>query len=82
MKKPKTALDAVAEAWASMDGKLEKYEIDRETEGGTPSGWRNSDEDDVIPDGYYDGYQADARALIERLKDRGYTVVPTPKRRK
>lgn len=62
-------IDAVAEAWASIDGKLEKYEQDRDTPGGMY--------DDGVPWGYYDGYQVEARELIARIKKRGYVLRAT-----
>jgi len=62
-----TAIDALAEAWASIDGKLDKYLIDKGTDGGMV---------DLhgMPYGFYDGYQADATELLTRLEGRGYTV--------
>ena len=65
----KTAVDALAEAWASLDGKLDKYLLDRDTEGGAPAGWFVNDE---TPWGYYDGYQSDASELLKRLAIRQY----------
>jgi hypothetical protein len=57
-------VEAVAEAWASIDGKLEGYfrcKADRSLE-------------DV--EGYYLGYIAEAGELIRRIERRGYTLVP------
>lgn len=59
------AIDAVAEAWASIDGKLEEY---REDEGLSPSNPFNR--------GHYLGYQAEAKEMIERIEKRGFKVVP------
>lgn len=59
-----TAREALAEAWASMDGKLEKF--------------RACKADPVLEDemGHYEGYLADAQSMIERLKARGFDVLP------
>ena len=60
------AVEALAEAWASMDGKAEKFracKADREAE---------------MKMGHYRGYLADAEGMIERLEDRGYTIVAKP----
>lgn len=57
------AVLALADAWASVDGKLEKY---RRDDGSNP----------VL--GYRDGYRADAATLIDRLATRGFAVVPLP----
>lgn len=49
-----------------MDGKAEKFRIckaDREAE---------------MKMGHYRGYLADAEGMIERLEDRGYTIVAKP----
>ena len=59
---PETAIQAVADAWASIDGKRDKFRAGR----GKP--W------DEQPGGYYDGYTADAESMIERLRRRGYTL--------
>jgi len=65
-----TAIDALAEVWASIDGKLDKYLIDKGTDGGMV-------DEHGMPYGYYDGYQVDAQELIVRLEGRGYTVTKT-----
>jgi hypothetical protein len=57
------AIQALAEAWASIDGKLDLYRA--ENDGAAESGFR-------------DGYDTEARELIERLEMRGYTIVPLP----
>ena len=69
------AVDALAEAWASIDGKLDKYIEDRDTEGGAPKGWRESGEN---PWGYYQGYQVEAEEIIRRLAKRKFKLVPIP----
>lgn len=56
---------ALAEVWASIDGKLEKFkqgEGERKQGGISPSG------------GYYDGYMCEAAEMIARLEKRGFTV--------
>ncbi len=52
---------ALAEAWASMDGKLERYQAD---DGSDPK------------DGTRDGYNGEAAEMIKRLNARGFDVVP------
>lgn len=57
-------VEALAEAWASIDGKAEKFlacKADRAAENNM---------------GHYGGYVAEARELIRRLERRGYTVTP------
>jgi hypothetical protein len=61
----KDVIDAVAEAWASIDGKLELYQKDEASRLLDKKG---------VPLGYFEGYRADARALIERIKYRGYNL--------
>lgn len=64
----KTAVDAIAEAWASIDGKLPQYSHERAT------GIRGS--------GHYEGYQTEAAELIKRLETRGFKVVPIEREHK
>ncbi len=52
---------ALAEAWASMDGRLERYLAD--------------DGSDRM-DGTRDGYNVEAAEMIKRLNARGFDVVP------
>jgi len=56
------AVEALAEAWASIDGKLKDFAAGRE-----------SDEIDAFG-GHYAGYLADAMSMIDRLEKRGFTV--------
>ncbi|WP_152275560.1 hypothetical protein [Methylorubrum populi] len=63
---PLSAVDALAEAWASIDGKLKEYRAGRNA---------SSRADD--PGGHFSGYQAEAEEMIRRLEARGFTVVPT-----
>lgn len=58
------ATEAVAEAWASIDGKLEKFRRGRTAKSISAYG------------GHYAGYLADAEELIERIKERGYVLAP------
>lgn len=56
--------EALAEAWASIDGKLDRFracKVDPELE---------------FVGGYYGGYMIEAKEMILRLEKRGYTVVP------
>lgn len=62
------AAAALAEAWASMDGKLEAYHSDRTM---TPA--------DAGYTGHFDGYNIEAAELIVRLQARGFTVVAIAK---
>jgi len=55
-----TEIGAVAEVWASIDGRLEVFRHGRDT-------------DDI--QGHYEGYIADAKEFIDRLKTRGYQVM-------
>lgn len=54
------ATAALAESWASIDGKLDAYRAGR-----------NGDDFD----GRFDGYNIEAAEMIERLKRRGFAVV-------
>lgn len=60
------AIEAVAEAWASIDGKLEEYR----------RGKRSADI--CAYGGHYAGYTAEAREMIARMEARGFTVAPLP----
>jgi hypothetical protein len=55
--------EAIADAWASIDGKLDKFRAGK--------GMRLEDE----PGGHYSGYMAEAEEMINRLRARGYLVV-------
>lgn len=61
-----TATSAVAEAWASMDGKLEAYKAGANA---------NTLADE--PGGHFSGYHADAEELIRRIAERGFVLVRT-----
>lgn len=56
-------IEAVAEAWASIDGRLEKFQMDKAGK---------------LPEtaGHYQGYICDAESLVERILLRGFVVVP------
>ena len=55
-----TPTRALAESWASMDGKLDKFlACEKGAEGG-----------------YFDGYMAEAQEEIERMRARGFDVTP------
>ena len=62
-------IEALAESWASIDGKLEKF---RDGKGAA------SLEDE--PGGHYSGYMAEAQELAERLLARGFAIVPDVER--
>jgi hypothetical protein len=58
------AIEALAEAWASLDGKLDEFLAGR---GGEDT------------EGDYHGYLSDAAELAKRLEHRGYLIVHAPR---
>ncbi len=62
------AITAVAEAWASIDGKLDKFIAERDIVLG---GFAKSV---AVIDGHYAGYMSEAAEMIDRLNARGYDV--------
>ena len=58
------AIEALAEAWASLDGKLDEF----------LAGRRGED-----TEGDYHGYLSDAAELAKRLEHRGYLIVRAPR---
>lgn len=56
-------VEALAESWASIDGKLDKFRDDKAEPDPTS--------------GYYEGYISDAEEMIRRLEKRGWTLAPT-----
>lgn len=56
------AVDAVADAWASIDGKLTEYRRGKKAKSILAFG------------GHFAGYQAEAEELIRRIKRRGYVL--------
>ena len=58
------AVDALAESWASLDGKLELYWAERD---GKISEKRIT--------GTYEGYQAEACELIKRINKRDFEIL-------
>jgi hypothetical protein len=60
------AIEALADAWASIDGKAEKF---RAGKGAA------SFEDE--PGGHYSGYMAEAEEMLVRLLKRGFILTPT-----
>jgi hypothetical protein len=58
-------VDAVAEAWASIDGKDDEYRAGR-----------NAASILDEPGGHFSGYQSEAQELIQRIEKRGYKIVP------
>ncbi len=57
-----TANEALAEAWASIDGKLDQFHADKTAVD--------------FGHGYYEGYLSDAAELERRLLARGYRIMP------
>lgn len=64
---PESAIEALADAWASIDGKLDEF---RAGKGAT----RYEDE----PGMHYSGYIEDAKGMAKRLEARGYIIVEKP----
>lgn len=60
-----TAVDALADAWASIDGKADEYRAGRNAASITEE-----------PGGHFSGYQYEASEMIRRLEKRGFVVVP------
>lgn len=58
-----TREEALAEAWASIDGKLGRFRANK------------ADRSLDRTDGAYPGYLEEAREMIRRLENRGYTIV-------
>lgn len=58
-------VDALADAWASIDGKLDEYRAGR-----------NASSIMDEPGGHFSGYQAEAEEMIRRLEARGFAIVP------
>ena len=59
------AVEALADAWASIDGNLDGFEKGK---------LASSIEEE--PGGYYSGYLADADELAKRLLKRGFAITP------
>jgi hypothetical protein len=59
-----SATEALADAWASIDGKLDKFRAGKDLH------------IEEQPGGHYEGYMADAEELARRLKKRGFVIVP------
>jgi hypothetical protein len=62
----KEIIEAVAQSWASIDGKLEQYLFEKADATITY--------DSPLYIGTYNGYYAEAEELIRRLNKRGYTI--------
>jgi len=67
----KPEVEALAEVWASIDGRLESFQRERELK--EPLG---NLLDDPTFMGHYVGYIAEAEEMIRRLNDRGFTITP------
>jgi len=61
------APEALAEVWASIDGKLDAFRRERD---------ESMEWDDSRFTGHYIGYMEDAAEMIRRLKARGFIVIP------
>ena len=62
-----SAIEAVAEAWASIDGRLEQFRAEREMAPDDPRRQKS---------GRYDGYMVEAEELLKRIRARAYILVP------
>lgn len=62
---PDQAVEALAEAWASIDGKLRQFRY----------GKRYPTSERARREGYYDGYLFDADELVKRTAKRGFILV-------
>lgn len=58
------AIEAVASAWASIDGKLDQFYAGK----GKPL--------EQEPGGHYSGYMAEAEEMLKRLLKRGFILTP------
>ena len=58
------ASEALAEAWASIDGKLDEFRAGKTAPNIEDFG------------GHYEGYMAEAEEMMRRLQSRGYHIVP------
>lgn len=58
------AIEVVAEAWASIDGKTDRFNMCRDNEVADSA------------DGTYSGYIQEATDLIQRIERRGFKVIP------
>lgn len=58
-----SAIEALADAWASADGKCARFRECKENP------------DLEATDGYYGGYMADAEDLMTRLQNRGFVIL-------
>lgn len=71
------AIEALAEAWASIDGKLDYFRREKGMKGIPPvEDWRRLDWR-----GHYVGYIVEAEEMIRRLEARGFTIAPLSIRR-
>ena len=57
-------VEAVAEAWASIDGKLQGFRYGRQ----------HPDSERARREGYYIGYLEDAAELVRRIQVRGFIL--------
>ena len=66
-------VEALAEVWAAIDGKLEQFEKERVIARG---GFAKTN---VVGEGFYAGYKAEAETMIHKLNALGFDVVPIRK---
>lgn len=58
------AIDALAEAWAVIDGKRDEFTRER-----------HMDLDDGANTGSFEGYRSEASTLLELLRSQGFDIV-------
>jgi hypothetical protein len=61
--RPTDRVEALADAWASIDGKATRFRLCRD----------NPEAEDLY--GSYGGYMADAQSIIDRLDRRGFVIL-------
>lgn len=62
------AVEALAEAWASIDGKLDYFREEREIANGQFA------TSSIVGRGHYAGYLVEATEMIDRLRARGFGI--------
>lgn len=60
---PTDMIEALADTWASIDGKLERFRANR------------TDRSLDLTDGSYPGYMYEAGEMIVRLRRRGFVII-------
>ncbi len=66
---PDNRVEALADAWASIDGKVDYFRREKGMDIPPEEDWKRLDWR-----GHYEGYMAEAEEMIQRLERRGFTV--------